>query len=191
MGFLERAECYYNTTVLTDKGGSPLVFYHKTHLWLAERETCGVGDTLGDAIDFEGAKLGLLTCYDIEFPEAARHLALRGVQVILVPTANMVPWGHHHRVFITARAVENHVFIAYCNRADCGDIYVHTGDSAIVDPLGRLVCDLGANPTVASFALDFSVVDGSRRQMDYLQDRRPGLYGDLLAPVVTGVAQSG
>jgi predicted amidohydrolase len=181
IGFVERDDAYFNTTLLTDKAGTPLQFYRKTHLWVGERERCAAGDVLGQVSEFEGVKFGILTCYDIEFPEAARHLALHGAQCILVPTANMVPWAHHHRVFITARALENHVFVAYCNRSDCGDTYIHTGDSAVVDPLGRLVADLGAGATVACVSLDFSVASGARRQMDDLQDRRPELYSSWAA----------
>ena len=189
MGFLEKADQFYNTTMLTDKSGSPLTFYQKTHLWLGEGDVCGAGTAIGDPAVFEGVKIGVLTCYDLEFPEPARHLALRGAQCILVPTANLVPWERHHRAFIIARALENHVFVAYCNRADCGKYYVHTGDSAIVDPFGRLVCDLGANPTVVTAGLDFTVIAGSRRQMDYMNDRRPELYGELVAAVVPPAAE--
>jgi predicted amidohydrolase len=184
MGFVEKADQFHNTTMLTDKTGSPLTFYHKTHLWGGEARTCGAGTTIGDPVVFEGVKLGLLVCYDVEFPEAARHLALRGAQCILVPTANLVPWACQHRAFIIARAMENHLFVAYCNRADCGEHYIHTGDSAIVDPFGRLVRDLGANPTVATTGLDFTVIAGSRRELDYIRDRRPELYTELIAPVV-------
>jgi 5-aminopentanamidase len=184
MSFVEKAERYHNTTMLTDKAGAPLAFYRKTHLWLKENEMLARGETIGEPVAFEGARLGLLTCYDIEFPEPARHLALHGAQCILVPTANMMPWGSHQRISIIARALENHVFVAYCNRADCGSTYVHTGDSAIVDPFGRLVCDLGARPMVGSFAVDFSVCAGSRMEMgpDYFRDRRPELYADLATP---------
>ena len=189
MGFAEKADQDYNTTVLTDKTGSPLTFYRKTHLWVGEGEVCKAGAAIGAPVVFEGVKVGLLTCYDIEFPEAARHLALRGAQCILVPTANMVPWERYHRAFIIARALENHLFVAYCNRADCGDYFIHSGDSAIVDPLGRLVCDLGVNTTVATAGLDFSIIAGSRRQMDYMNDRRPELYGELVAPVVKPAAK--
>ena len=184
MGFVEKADQFYNTTMFTDKSGTPLNFYQKTHLWLGEAESCGAGATIGDPVVFEGVKIGLLVCYDVEFPEAARHLALRGAQCIIVPTANLVPWARHHRVFIIARALENHVFVAYCNRADCGQYYVHTGDSAVVDPLGRIANDLGVNPGVVTTGLDLSIIAGSRRQMDYMNDRRPELYGEIVTPVL-------
>jgi len=45
------------------------------------------------------------------------------------------------------------------------------------------VCDMGVNTTVATAGLDFSIIAGSRRQMDYMKDRRPELYGELVAPV--------
>jgi (R)-amidase len=179
-GFAERdGSSLYNTTVLIDKRGEPLLYFRKTHLWLGEAQSCALGRRQDEVVEFEGVKVGVLTCYDVEFPEAARCLGLAGAELILVPTGNMYPWEHRHRVFIMARAIENHAFVAYCNRADCGAFYNHTGDSAVIDPFGRVVHEMGAAQGVASCTLHMSLIGGSKREMDYFHDRRPELYGSL------------
>ena len=62
---------------------------------------------------------------------------------------------------------------------DCGAFYNHTGDSAVIDPFGRVVHEMGAAQGVASCTLHMSLIGGSKREMDYFHDRRPELYGSL------------
>jgi predicted amidohydrolase len=76
-------------------------------------------------VELEGWKLGLLICYDLEFPENARRLALAGAELILVPTANMVPFDFVADVTVRARAFENQCYVAYANY--CG----HEGDPVL------------------------------------------------------------
>jgi len=179
-GFPERAAsgAIYNTTAVFGASGEPLAFYRKTHLFNLERLAITRGDALDGLFTFGGVRFGVLCCYDLEFPEAARTLALRGVQCILVPTGNMMPWDHHHRVYIQARALENHVFVAYCNRFGNSPTYEFPGESAVVDPFGRLVCDAGREAKIVSADIDLGLIEESRAVFDYLRERRPDLYAD-------------
>ncbi|MGO9592713.1 MAG: nitrilase-related carbon-nitrogen hydrolase [Steroidobacteraceae bacterium] len=66
---------------------------------------------------FGGFKIGLLICYDVEYPEAVRSLALMGADVILIPTALTDDYGAVPDFLVPARSIENQVFLAYCNHA--------------------------------------------------------------------------
>lgn len=79
-----------NSAVLLDDEGHQLACYHKRQLWDREHRYFAPGDELC-VVDTRLGKLGLMICYDNEFPEMARALAQAGAEVILSPTANMVP----------------------------------------------------------------------------------------------------
>lgn len=166
----------YNTTVAFGRLGEPLAFHRKTHLYNMERFAITPGTAIDARFTFQGIRFGLLCCYEIEFPEAARTLALSGAQCIVVPTGNMLPWDRHHRVYIQARAMENQVFVAYCNRFGTSPAYQFPGESALVDPLGRIVVDAGAGEKVTCARLELGLIEESRMIVDYLHDRRPDSY---------------
>ena len=134
------------------------------------------GAALEPPFRFGGVRFGVLCCFDIEFPEPARTLAMRGAQCLLVPSANMEPWGEHHRAYVRSRALENHAFVAYANAVGAASGYVFEGGSCLVDPLGRVLCDAGRDETVVWADVDLAVADESRGVGDYLSERRPELY---------------
>lgn len=166
----------HNTAVFIDDEGQLRSSYRKCHLFDAERPLYVAGETLDAVVLYKGIRFGLLICYDIEFPEATRRLALFGVDCILVPTANMVPYGDRHRVFVTSRALENHVYVAYCNRCGTSREFEFPGESVLVDPLGQLVCEADAQASLICGAVDVNVVLQSKHTFDYLAERRPELY---------------
>jgi len=176
--FVEAGEdgLMFNTAVLTAPDGRILSSYRKTHLFDAERRLYAPGERLAPPADFLGVSAGMLVCYDIEFAEAARSLALAGTQIILIPSANMEPWGPRHRVFATARALENHLFVAYCNRNGVGPGVRYCGESAIVDPMGHVLCEAGEDEAVIVADIDPGVITASKQTFDYLHERRPELY---------------
>ena len=101
VGFCERAdERLFNGAALVERDGRQLAVHRKCHLYGAtERALFTPGDALTLA-ELDGLRLGVLICYDVEFPEAARTLALAGAELIAVPTALMAP----HDVVARARA---------------------------------------------------------------------------------------
>jgi predicted amidohydrolase len=179
--FVEAAEdgSVSNTAVLAGPDGRILSTYRKTHLFDAERRLYTPGNELAEPVDFLGAATGLLVCYDVEFPEAARILALAGAERILIPSANMAPWGPRHRVFVTARALENHLFVAYCNRCGEGPGMTYCGGSVIIDPMGEVLCEAGAEEAVICAEIDMDVLTKSTEVFDYRLERRPDLYDQL------------
>jgi (R)-amidase len=166
----------FDTTVVLAPDGELLTAYDKTHLFGREKEVFTPGAALEPPFVFGGVRFGVLCCFDIELPEPARTLALRGAQCLLVPSANMEPWGEHHRAYVRSRALENHAFVAYANAVGAASGYVFEGGSCLVDPLGRLLCDAGHDETVVWADVDLAIADESRDVGDYLSERRPELY---------------
>jgi (R)-amidase len=166
----------FDTTVVIAPDGDLLTVYDKTHLFDRERAVFTPGAALQPPFGYAGIRFGVLCCFDIEFPEPARTLALRGAQCLLVPSANMEPWGPSHRAFVRARALENHCFVAYANAVGEASGYRFEGESCLVDPLGRVLCDAQRAATVVWADVDPSAADEARAVGDYLAQRRPELY---------------
>jgi (R)-amidase len=166
----------FDTTVVVAPHGELLDVYDKTHLFDRERDVFTAGAALQAPFPWRGIRFGVLCCFDIEFPEPARTLALRGAQCLLVPSANMAPWGPSHRAFVRSRALEDHCWVAYANCVGGASGYDFEGGSCLVDPLGRVLCDAGRQTTVVWGDVDVGVADEARRVGDYLAQRRPELY---------------
>ncbi len=136
------ADRYYNTTLLIAPDRIALK-YRKTHLWASDRGIFTPGDRYATAL-WNGIRVGLLVCFDIEFPESARALGQLGAELIIVTNGNMDPYGPTHRTAIMARAMENQAYAVMVNRVGHGDGgLVFAGGSAVVDPYGQLLCEAG------------------------------------------------
>lgn len=128
-------------------------------------------------MELNGWKLGFLICYDIEFPENARRLALAGAELILVPTANMIPYDFVADVTIRARAFENQCYVAYANYCGQEDQIRYCGQSSIAAPDGSRIALAGLDEALIIGTLDRALMNESRALNRYLADRRPELYG--------------
>ena len=185
---------YYNTSVLVTPEGIALA-YRKTHLWPTERGDFCPGDRFS-TVPWRGIRVGLLICYDIEFPETCRALAQLGADLIIVTNGNMDPYGAVHRTAIMARAQENQIFAVMVNRVGAGDDgLVFAGGSTVVDPHGQVVFEAGREEVRQVVALDLDLLRSARRDYDYLKDRRVLLAGEQIVhpdgrrELLTGVAQ--
>lgn len=167
---------FYNTTVLLAPEGVVLA-YRKTHLWASDVGVFSAGDQLPVAT-WRGRKVGILICFDIEFPETARALASQGAELLLVTNGNMDPYGPVHRTLMTARAMENQLFAVMVNRCGSGSGLQFAGESMVVTPCGETQLLLDRHETLASTTLDFSLLDTSRRDYHYVSQRRIALAGE-------------
>ncbi|MCM3571187.1 carbon-nitrogen hydrolase family protein [Neobacillus mesonae] len=165
-------ENVYNTTVLVGPNGL-LLSYRKTHLWVGESARVESGNKF-QACDWKNTRLGILICYDIEFPETARTIARLGTELLIVTDGNMAPYGPVHHVAIRARAQENQIFVAMTNRVGDGCDSSHfVGGSMIADPYGRVIVEASDNKEeVISASIDLSLVKQSRQYYHYLQEAR-------------------
>jgi predicted amidohydrolase len=165
-----------NAVILQEPDGRRLV-YHKTHLVAKEREVFVPGSEF--VVSDHG--IGLACCYDLAFPEALRVVTLRGASLLLVPMAWEVLRSFVMRPLMTARAIENIVYVAGVNQ--CGTIgdLSFSGGSCVVDPLGEAIVALDGETGLAIADLDLEWVGRLRDQRDprtypLLADRRPELY---------------
>ncbi|WP_410012462.1 carbon-nitrogen hydrolase family protein [Sodalis sp. C49] len=179
IGLLERDEQgVFNTTVFITPEDGVAFKYRKTHLWPDERALVLAGDRLVCGL-WRGKRIGLLICYDIEFPETARALAAMGCDLLVVTNGNMDPYGPVHRHAALARAFENQIFFAMTNRAGAGAGFTFAGESAVVDPYGNLLGALGRQEATLRVTLDFTLPEKARSQYHYLKDRRLMLSGHM------------
>lgn len=170
---------FYNTTLLITPEGIALK-YRKTHLWASDRGVFEAGDRYATCV-WNGVRVGLLICYDIEFPETARALAQLGVELLIVTNGNMDPYGPTHRTAIMARAQENQAFALMVNRVEAGDDgLVFAGGSALVDPLGALLFEAGREEGQFRVELDFAQLEIARKDYRYLDDQRLKLPGEVV-----------
>ena len=170
----------YNAVQLIDSHGERLCNYRKTHLFGdLDRSMFSAGGDEVPVVELNGWKLGFLICYDLEFPENARRLALAGAELILVPTANMIPFDFVADVTVRARAFENQCYVAYANYCGHeGDIH-YCGQSSIAAPDGSRIAQAGLDEALIVGELDRQLMIDSRAANHYLSDRRPELYGAL------------
>ncbi|WP_048553991.1 carbon-nitrogen hydrolase family protein, partial [Nostocoides japonicum] len=133
LGWAERdGSDVFNAATLVGPDGRILAHYRKIQLFGGmEAGSFARGDSLAAIVEMEGLRVGLLVCYDIEFPGHAAALGAAGVDLILVPTANPVGYEHVQRTLVPARAHENDTVVAYANLVGSeGD--VHFGGRSVV-----------------------------------------------------------
>lgn len=173
VGLAERdGERFYNTTVLIDERGDIALRYRKTHLWATDVGVFTPGERF-EVCEFKGMTVGLLICYDIEFPESARAVGSLGAEMLVVTNGNMDPFGPVHRRAIVARAQENQMFAALVNRVGAGDDNLtFPGESALVSPFGDVLAELKDEDAVLCVSADRALLAQSREHYSYLHDAR-------------------
>jgi predicted amidohydrolase len=169
-----------NSAILIGAGGDILLNYRKSHLFgdLDRAMFHAVGDEFPIAT-YAGFRIGLLICYDIEFPEPARRLAVAGADIILVPTAQMAPYDQVARHVIPARAYENQVYLAYANHSGSDDGLDYIGLSSICGPNGAVLAAAGRGEELIFATFDPAQQTAVRKADPLIADRRPELYGPL------------
>ncbi len=186
-GFPEKkSDKIYNSAALLNPDGSNHI-YRKTHLFYREKLFFSPGDTgLTVCEAKDGIKIGMMICFDWQFPEAARALALNGAQIICHPSNLVLPWCQQAML---TRSLENRVFSITANRIGSesnGELTMNfTGQSQIVNPKGDVLTRLSADEEVIGLAeinpelaLDKSVSEMN----DAFGDRRPAFYTDICKP---------
>jgi predicted amidohydrolase len=177
----------YNSVQLVGPDGARLANYRKTHLYGGfETARFTPGDTPVVQADLDGVRVGMLVCYDVEFPENVRAHALAGTELLLVPTALMRPYEIVAETLVPARAFENQLYIAYANRCGTegadgdGGVFAFTGLSCLAAPDGTVRARAGAGEDLVTADVDPARLRASRADNPYLRDRRPELYASLV-----------
>ena len=170
----------YNSAQLISADGDRLANYRKTHLFgRFERDHFTPGEQPVVQAELNGMSVGLMICYDVEFPENVRAHALAGTDLLVVPTAQMHPFQFVAESMIPVRAFENQMYVAYVNRVGQEGEFEFVGLSALAGPDGVARARAGRAEELVFADADPAFLAASREANPYLRDRRPGLYGSL------------
>lgn len=156
------------------RDGAIVAAYRKLHLYDAfsaqESKNVEPGTEVPPLVEIAGLKCGLMTCYDVRFPELGRRLALDGADVLLLPAAWVRGLGKeaHWEVMVTARALENTCYVIATG--ECGERNI--GASMVVDPLGVAVARAGEAPALIYAQIDPARIAAARRALPVLANRR-------------------
>lgn len=174
VGMVEaQGENLFNSAAVIDVDGSIVGVVRKAHLFAGERKVFLAGSTI-ESVSTSLGPLGVAVCYDIEFPEVARTLALAGARLLVVLSANMHPYTDYHVTYAKSRAMENQLPLALSNWVGQGPRFDFLGHSCIISAQGEILADAGDQPGHADAILQLgSALDAD---LDYLAHRRPELY---------------
>jgi predicted amidohydrolase len=181
----------YNSAALISPQGEVVGVYRKTHLFPTERRSAGGWSTPGRAAPVFPTPLGvvgLTICYDGDFPELYRVLAIQGAEVVARPSALLRSY-EIWEVTNKARAYDNHLYIVACNAVgpDAGGNY-YFGHSMIVSPIAQKLAQGRGTEEIIFAELDPDPIKrltyGATTPMrfDHLQDRNLAAYEGLLRP---------
>ncbi|MFJ9201816.1 carbon-nitrogen hydrolase family protein [Streptomyces flaveolus] len=181
-GYPERAgESVFNSVQLISADGTRLANYRKTHLFgCFEHDHFVPGEQPVVQAELDGMTVGLMICYDVEFPENVRAHALAGTDLLLVPTAQMHPFQFVAESVVPVRAFENQMYVAYVNRVGAEGEFEFVGLSVLAGPDGTARARAGRTGELLLADADPAFLAASREANPYLKDRRPGLYGSLV-----------
>ena len=151
--------------------------YRKLHLFrlMDEEKYLAAGDQ-PVLLDLPWGKTGLAICYDLRFPELFRRYALEGASLIVIPAQWPRRRIGHWETLLRARAIENQVFVAACNRVGQEGDTPFGGSSALLDPWGAPIVEGGQAPVLLTGEIDLAQVEQVRGHIPVFADRRPDVY---------------
>lgn len=188
---MEMEGIYYNTAAVIDGSGKYLGKYRKTHIphvapgfW--EKFYFRPGNLGYPVFDLGCAKIGVYICYDRHFPEGARALGLHGAEIVFNPSATVAGLSEYlWKLEQPAHAVANGYFVGAINRVGyeepwrIGEFY---GTSYFCDPRGQIIAEASRDKDELLTAdLNLDKIQEVRSTWQFFRDRRPELYGDLVA----------
>jgi len=181
----------YNSSALIGADGRFLGVYRKTHLFPTERRSAGGWSTPGQkapVFKTELGVIGMIICYDGDFPELSRTLAVQGAEVIVRPAALLRSyeiWNLTNR----ARAYDNHVYMVGVNAiGPDGKGNYYFGHSQIVSPIAHVLALASGTEEIVAHELDphplLYVSHGTKtpQRFDHLEDRNLSVYTHLFEP---------
>ena len=163
----------YNTLVVVDRDGLR-ASYRKIHLYdsfgYKESDRLLAGEVAPLCVQVGDFSVGLMTCYDLRFPELARRLAEQGAELLVVPAAWVAGPRKvdHWRTLLRARAIENTVYVAAAGQS--GPRY--SGHSMVVGPMGEVLAEAAEADTVVAAEVGRDVLSRARAQNPSLDNRR-------------------
>jgi Predicted amidohydrolase len=161
-------------TLVVLRDGAIIARYAKLHLYdafsIQESRLVDPGDVIPPLLEIDGLKIGLMTCYDVRFPDLALNLALQGADVLVLPAA----WvkgplkEHHWATLLTARALDTTCYVVAAG--ECGNKNI--GQSRVVDPLGVTIAAAAEAPVLLLTEIISERIALARQQLPVLRNRR-------------------
>ena len=185
-GGMEREEGQLFNRALVADGGKVLGSYRKIHLFSPNAENRHYAPGQQPLIvDTSLGRIGVLICYDIRFPELVRYYFYQDTDLLAIPSQWPEARTEHWRVLLRARAIENEMFVAGCNRTGVegslknDENLLFPGDSRIIDPMGETIgAGTGEDePVIAE--VELRKVQSMRRILPIHRDRRLDVYEQL------------
>jgi len=156
------------------RDGAIIAAYDKLHLYdafaMQESQRVNAGQHIPALIEVAGMNVGLMTCYDVRFPELARRLALDGADVLVLPSAWLKgPLKEQHWALLcSARALENTCYMVAVG--ECGPRNI--GNSMVIDPLGVAIARAAESPALVTAVLDPQRIAYARSVLPVLKNGR-------------------
>ena len=157
-----------NSLVAIGSDGEIVGVHRKTTLWGAEEEAFVAGESL-TTVDLAGHKIGLMLCYEIEFPEIARALALAGADLLVTASANMAPYYDDHELASRARALDNRLCHIYVNRSGSENGLEFVAGTRLIDDDGQIIAS-AEGATEQLFVAKIPAVTAAEGPADYLRN---------------------
>lgn len=156
------------------RAGKIVAHYAKLHLYdafsIQESRNVDAGDAIAPLLEVDDMKVGLMTCYDLRFPELALAHALQGAEMLVLPAA----WvrgtlkEHHWSTLLAARALDTTCYMIAAG--ECGNKNI--GQSRIIDPFGVTIAAAAETPTLIMAEVSAQRVRQVRAQLPVLHNRR-------------------
>lgn len=182
----EEQDKLYNTSLIFSPSGELLAKHRKLHLFdvdlsngvtFLESDTLDYGEQI-TVVNTDKINFGVAICYDLRFPELMKLMVKQGAEMIIIPGAfNTVTGPAHWETLLTARAIDNQVFMAGASPARNFEAdYQAYGHSMILDPWGRKLEEADINKSLISCEIDITKLNKVRQELPLLTHQREDLY---------------
>jgi Predicted amidohydrolase len=173
----KKGECVYNTLYVFDRDGNVVCEYDKIHGFSPSDEHLYFkgGDKVFNFV-VDGIKCSAIICYDVRFPELVRTATLRGVDLMFIPAEWPLSRKLHWVTLITARAIENQMFVCAVNACGYAGTTKYGGNSLLINPWGEEICHLGTEEKIQTGEIDLDIIQGIRDSINVFRDRKPASY---------------
>jgi len=174
----------YNSAILISPKGTIEGIHRKVHIPGEEKHYFYPANEI-KVMETEIGNIGIAICYDNQFPELTRTLALQGCEILCM-LFNMPSFSNSPKLlyyYTAARAAENRMYAISCNRIGKEDETIFLGHSAIADPIGNLIATAESEDTILYGNLSNDRLLEERAQQPVFRDRRPDVYGELVKPL--------
>lgn len=172
-GYAEREQAdIYNSCLIVSDEGQLIGNVRKVHLWKSEKKRFIKGNEF-PVFDTAIGKIAVLNCYDLEFPEPARIVALKGAEIIFCPAAWSRPSLNRWNLDIRGNSLFNLLFTVGANFAD----ELCCGSSAVAGPDGEMIVQASLEEEeVITAILSFEQIEKQRLEIPYFEDMEKELF---------------